>query len=124
MFHAGKCSIYECRPYTCHQYDCRVFAATGISADKEGKEIAQRVDNWEFQFSRPESEALYQSVRLAARFLRDYASQLPAEIIPVTPAQQSVMAIRIYELFSSEADDHVCDKIDSLIEGVSKIYLE
>jgi Fe-S-cluster containining protein len=65
----GACSIYENRPRTCRTYDCRVFAATGIDADKPA--IAERARRWRFDVTTEEDRILRDAVRAAAAFVRE-----------------------------------------------------
>lgn len=60
----GACSIYEHRPRTCRAYDCRVFAATGVGADKPA--IAATARRWHFTFSDESARRRFEDIRVRA----------------------------------------------------------
>jgi hypothetical protein len=93
----GKCSIYEDRPLTCRGYDCRVFAAAGIAADRDA--ITQQARRWVFGYPTDDDRDQHAAVRAAARFLRERAACFPGGVVPESPAQVAVLAIKVYEVF-------------------------
>jgi Fe-S-cluster containining protein len=96
-----QCSIYEDRPQTCRDYDCRIFAATGISVDQQTQpEIAQRVQEWVFNFESIESREEDRILKEAAAFLGKNRELFPPWSIPNNPVQLAVLAVEIYRLFS------------------------
>ena len=98
----NQCSIYEDRPQTCRDYDCRIFAATGISVDRQTQpEIAQRVQEWVFNFEDKESRDEDRILKEAAAFLDKNRELFPPWSVPTNPVQLAVLAVRIYRLFSS-----------------------
>jgi Fe-S-cluster containining protein len=98
----NQCSIYEDRPQTCRDYDCRIFAATGVSVDPRTQpEIAQRVQEWAFNFENIESRDEDRILKEAAAFLDKNRELFPPWSIPNNPVQLAVLAVRIYRLFSS-----------------------
>lgn len=85
----GRCSIYAHRPRTCRTYDCRVFAATGIDAEEDGKPlIAGRARRWRFAFPTPADRRDFDRVRAAAARLAERADDSPS-----TATQRAVMAV-------------------------------
>jgi len=97
MFRDDRCSIYADRPQACRDYDCRIFAATGVSVDRDQQpEIAARVDAWTFEY---ESEAS----REAHRRLRAVAIQLAEKRHLIGawkhPASLSALTLRVHARF-------------------------
>ncbi len=100
----NECSIYEDRPQTCRDYDCRVFAATGVSVDRQSQpEIADRVKQWVFDYENGESREEEKIVRQAAAFLEKNCDLFPRGILPSYPVQLAALAVNIYRLFSEPA---------------------
>jgi Fe-S-cluster containining protein len=97
----NQCSIYEDRPQTCREYDCRIFAATGISVDRQTQpEIAQRVREWVFNFEDEGSREEDRILKETAAFLEKNKELFPPWSIPSNPVQLAVLAVNIYRLFS------------------------
>jgi Fe-S-cluster containining protein len=97
----NQCSIYEDRPQTCRDYDCRIFSATGISVDQQTQpEIAQRVQEWVFNFENEGSREDERVLKEATSFLEKNRELFPPGSVPNNPVQLAVLAIRIYRLFS------------------------
>src|ERR1039458_5489184 len=97
----NQCSIYEDRPQTCRDYDCRIFTATGISVDQQAQhEIAQRVQEWAFNFESEESREEDRVLKEAAAFLEKNRELFPPGSVPNNPVQLAVLAVSIYRLFS------------------------
>jgi uncharacterized protein len=95
---AGEtCSIYDDRPLTCRVYDCRVFAAAGISADREA--ITRRARRWRFDCPTADDRDRLAAVRAAARFLTERAECFPGGAVPDDPAQLALLAIKTYPVF-------------------------
>ncbi|MDP2292942.1 MAG: YkgJ family cysteine cluster protein [Actinomycetota bacterium] len=104
MLRESGCSIYEHRPRTCRTYDCRVFTAAELDPLDDGKPlIAQRVEQWMFEFEDDEAAALQQAVVAAAGFVRLHADELPAAVRPVTTTQLAVAAVRVHRVFVRSA---------------------
>jgi len=100
----GKCSIYEHRPQTCRNYDCRVFTAAGIKAGESDKElIDRRVSQWRFSYPEAGDRREHAAVKAAAKFLREHADSLPDELVPHTPSQLAILAIKVYDMFEGRA---------------------
>ena len=99
----GKCSIYEDRPLTCRGYDCRVFAAAGIAADRDA--ITQQARRWVFGYPTDDDRDQHAAVRAAARFLRERAACFPGGVVPESPAQVAVLAIKVYEVFLEDGGE-------------------
>ena len=101
----GKCSIYEHRPQTCRNYDCRVFTAAGIKAGESDKElINRRVSQWRFSCPDAGDRREHAAVRAAAKFLREHVACLPDELVPHTPSQLAILAIKVYDVFVDHPD--------------------
>jgi Fe-S-cluster containining protein len=84
-----RCSIYDDRPRTCRQYDCRVFAATELSPDDDGKPlVAARVREWRFDASGSDDRAAADQLRAAVVRIR------AREDAPATATQLAVAAVR------------------------------
>lgn len=99
MFNAGGCSIYRDRPQTCRDYDCRVFAAAGIDAGGDEREVInRRVRAWRFSYSSDAERLAHEAVRAAAAFIRDRAHRFDARL-PRTPTGIAVLAIKTYTVF-------------------------
>lgn len=97
----NQCSIYEDRPQTCRDYDCRIFTATGISVDQQAQhEIAQRVQEWAFNFESEGSREEDRVLKEAAAFLEKNRELFPPGSVPNNPVQLAVLAVRILRLFS------------------------
>lgn len=69
MLGEDGCSIYDARPRTCRTYDCRVFAATGVDADKPA--VAERARRWRFDMTTDADRTLGDALRAAAAFVRE-----------------------------------------------------
>ena len=97
----NQCSIYEDRPQTCRDYDCRVFTATGIAIDPHSqREIADRVQAWEFDYKDESSREDERSLKAAAAFLQENRDLFPPGTLPNYPVQLAALVIRIYRIFA------------------------
>jgi Fe-S-cluster containining protein len=97
----NQCSIYEDRPRTCRDYDCRVFAATGISVDRQNQpEIADRVKRWVFDYESEEGREEHGIVKRATAFLEESRDLFPAGSLPSYPVQLAALAVSVYRIFS------------------------
>lgn len=102
----AACSIYEDRPRTCRTYDCRVFAATGIDAAEDGKQlIAERARRWRFDVAAASDRTEQGAVRAAADFLAEHPDELPAGSAPPTATGRAVLAIEMHRAFLGERSD-------------------
>lgn len=96
----NKCSIYEHRPLTCRNYDCRIFTAAGIAAGEDDKAlINQRIRQWKFEYPTERDRNQHTAVQAAAKFLREHAECLPAEVVPRNSSQLAILAIKVYDVF-------------------------
>ena len=110
MLVEDRCSIYEHRPQTCRDYDCRVFAATGISADRETQpDIAERATAWQFHYENETGRAEHSNLQRAAAFLQNNRNLFPPRSLPSHPAQLATFAIRIYKRYTRLAAQHSGD---------------
>jgi Fe-S-cluster containining protein len=104
MLNGNKCSIYEDRPRTCRNYDCRVFAATGLRASEDVKElITERTKRWRFNYPEERDRTEYSAVQAATRFMRKHAGDFPGGI-PSHSAQIALLAIKVYKVFLRHAE--------------------
>jgi uncharacterized protein len=103
MLADGRCSIYEQRPLTCRTYDCRVFAAAGITADREP--ITRQVRRWKFGHPTPDDRAQHVAVRAAATFVREHAECFPGGAGSRDPALVAVLAIKVCDVFLEPGDE-------------------
>jgi uncharacterized protein len=93
MLVGGACSIYEHRPRTCRTYDCRIFPATGVLPDEDGKEaIAARAVRWRFDVDGKDDEVTRDALRAAAQFVKRHRPAAGA-------TEQAVLAIEISDAF-------------------------
>jgi Fe-S-cluster containining protein len=89
----GRCSIYEHRPQTCRTYDCRIFPATGIEPDEDGKEaIAHRARRWRFDHPEEVDQIEQAALRAAARYVRERGDDSSA-------TRDAVLAVQVHDLF-------------------------
>jgi Fe-S-cluster containining protein len=92
----GACSIYEHRPRTCRAYDCRVFTATGLSPEDDGKpRIAERTRRWQFRHPSDDDRRLERAVRRAVAALAEAPEHRTA-----ARSDLALLALR-------EADEHL-----------------
>ncbi len=100
MLKHGKCTIYAHRPQTCRDYDCRVFAAAGIDAGDDDKQVINlRVKQWRFDLPSDRDAQELRAVRLATDYLREYANTFPMGFVPEHPTQLALLAITVFEAF-------------------------
>jgi len=93
----GRCTIYADRPIACRTYDCRIYAATGVAADRGP--IAERVRLWEFTYASREDRERHAAVTAAVRFVGDHPESLPSEAVRHDPLRVAVLAIAVHERF-------------------------
>jgi uncharacterized protein len=87
------CSIYEHRPRACRTYDCRIFPATGLDPEDDGKRlIAQRAARWRFSAPTAADREQHDAVVAAAAYLRDHPELLP-QGAPVSTTHLAVLAV-------------------------------
>ncbi|NQT61715.1 MAG: YkgJ family cysteine cluster protein [Candidatus Marinimicrobia bacterium] len=118
MLRDGACSIYDHRPATCRSYDCRIFPATGIQISGKDKIlISQQVQRWKFNLSEAEEIKEHKAVRKAASFLTHKAKLFPSDVLPGTPTQLAIMAIKVHDLFLEQKEEPVDDSglVDAVI---------
>lgn len=114
----GNCSIYEDRPRTCRDYDCRVLAATGLLSDQEQSDLAQRVQEWAFEYETDDSREKHRLLRETAAFLRERRELFPPGTLPSQPAQLAVPAIIALPVFvemQSKTTDDASPATDDVI---------
>ncbi len=97
----GRCTIYEDRPLVCRTYDCRMYAATGVEADKA--EIAGRVRSWRFDYPSGQDRALHDAVLAAVRFIREHPACLPSEAARQQPIRVATLAVAVHDRFLAGA---------------------
>jgi Fe-S-cluster containining protein len=98
MLGDAGCSIYEHRPRTCRTYDCRIFPATGVDLDDDGKPaIAERAGRWRFEYPAELDRSEHAALRAAAAFVREHEDSLPDEMVPATATQRAVLAIELHD---------------------------
>ena len=93
----GRCTIYEDRPLVCRTYDCRLYAATGVEADRA--EIAEQVRRWRFAYLAPEDRELHDAVLAAVRFIRATPACLPSEAARRQPIRVATLAVVSHDRF-------------------------
>jgi Fe-S-cluster containining protein len=95
-----RCSIYDDRPISCRTYDCRVFAATGLSPDDDGKPlVAERVRRWTFDVTTTSDRRRYAAVRGAAAYLRARPESFPHGALPRNTGDLATAAVKVHEAF-------------------------
>jgi len=95
----NRCSIYAHRPQTCRTYDCRIFPAAGIAVSEPEKAlIAQRAQQWRFDYPTQRDRREHAAVQAAATFLNERAECFPNGV-PKHSTQLAVLAIEVYEVF-------------------------
>jgi hypothetical protein len=122
MLGDAGCSIYAFRPRTCRTYDCRVFPATGLSADDDGKPlIARRARRWRFDFPAPGDSAESGAVHAAAALLGARPDLFPSGAPPPTATARAVLAVAIADAFvgadPSSGNPTVIVPDDDLVRG-------
>jgi hypothetical protein len=101
-----KCSIYEHRPRTCRTYDCRVFPAAAVELDDTDKvAIARRARRWQFDVPTDHDRVEYDAVHAAARFVREHADVLAADVVPANATQHAVLALELHGAFLWRDDE-------------------
>jgi Fe-S-cluster containining protein len=108
MFAKGECSVYAHRPRTCRTYDCRVFAATGIEADRPA--IAARARRWVFGYPSEQDRADRDAVGDAAVFLRKHGECFTGGRVSDAPSRVAVAAVEVCDLFAGPADDRHAER--------------
>lgn len=100
MLHAGKCTIYKQRPQTCRDYDCRVFAAAGIAAGGDDKNVInKRVSEWRFHYESECDRRAHRAIQTAAAFIQDKRDSFPGRRAPTAPTGIAVLAIKTFSVF-------------------------
>jgi len=103
MLQDGNCSIYEYRPQSCRDYDCRIFAAAGIAAGGDAKQVINnRVRQWEFTYASEEELRLHESVRAAATFITTKGESFPGGRRPMAPTGIAVLALKAHGVFLTQ----------------------
>ena len=105
MLIEGRCSVYEDRPLACRTYDCRVYAATGVAADREA--ITAQVRRWRFGYPADDDRQRQAAVLAAVRFIREHPECVPGDAARVQPVRVAVLAIAVHERFLQEAGQAV-----------------
>ncbi len=103
MLVCSRCTIYADHPIACRTYDCRIYAATGMDADRE--DIQRQVERWRFSCPTREDERLVAAVRAAARFIGDDVASPLAVAARREPVRVAVLAIAVHEQFLDAADE-------------------
>lgn len=94
MLVEDRCSIYDARPRTCRAFDCRVFAATGVPAERTPL-VDAVASTWVFDDG---GQDLLAAARRAAAFLRSRHDLWPNR----SPADTAIAAIGLLELFRGD----------------------
>ena len=123
LFINNTCSIYDQRPRTCATYDCRIFPATGLSAGDDRALICQQARRWKFDFPTTEDHRAFSAVRAAAAFLRERAVCFPAGFVPSNTTQQAVIAIEVYEVFLSVAQESLNSESADIEGGIAEAII-
>ena len=97
MLGDGRCSVYGHRPLTCRTYDCRIFAAAGMAADRAL--ITESSRRWRFSYPTEHDRVQHEAVRAAARFLQHHAECFPGGVLPASPVQVAILAVKVFEVF-------------------------
>lgn len=126
MQQCGRCTIYADRPQTCRDYDCRIYAAAGLEPDGHRPVILERVREWRFEFADGAARERAAAVRRAAQFIRAHAEAFPAAFQPRSAAEISVLAVKVFRLFSapdaaSVGDAGVEEMIARIVEA-SRVF--
>lgn len=116
MFVENRCSIYAHRPRTCRTYDCRIFRAAGIPPDADKPAIASAAARFEFNISSEADKLEQDTVRAAAKFLREHSEVFAGS--PPPPTQLAVLAVRLRSSFLSPpgSPDPVCRPSADLVK--------
>jgi Fe-S-cluster containining protein len=94
------CTIYEHRPRACRSYDCRVFTATGLLPEGQGRaEVARRTQRWRFSFADGEARLQQAALRRAAAYLRSHRDIRPAAAGHTDVTQMAALAVVVCDLF-------------------------
>jgi hypothetical protein len=104
MLVCSRCSIYEDRPIACRTYDCRIYAATGVPADRPA--IAEWVERWRFTYPTADDRRLHAAVQAAARFIGDPLTSPVSVNARGEPVRVAVLAVATLKEFLHE----VCDE--------------
>ncbi len=97
MLVCSRCTIYDRRPIACRTYDCRIYAATGVPADRD--DIAAQVRRWRFSYPGQEDRDIRAAVRSAVAFVRDPATSPLSVCARREAVRIAVLAIAAHEHF-------------------------
>ena len=97
MLVCSKCSIYQHRPIACRTYDCRIYAATGVPADRQ--DVAAQVKRWRFSYPTQQDRQLHRAVRAAAGFVQDPRTSPLSVTARREPVRVAVLAIAVHKEF-------------------------
>lgn len=101
MLGPSGCTIYADRPRACRMFDCRVYAATGVAAEKPG--VDAQVARWRFETARPASQTAIAAIEAATRFLREKGETFPHGP-PQAPTAIALVALRSHTEFIDPPD--------------------
>jgi uncharacterized protein len=94
-----KCTIYTRRPQTCRDYDCRVFAAAGIDAGGEEREVInRRVRAWQFTYESEGERRVHDAIKTTACFIRQNSSAFAGRA-PTAASGIAVLSVKSFEVF-------------------------
>jgi uncharacterized protein len=113
-----SCSIYADRPQTCRDYDCRIYAATGTIVAGDRPVIAARAQAWRFTYAGREDQIAQAALRQAALFIQTWRGRFPVAMRAGQPTATAVMAIKTYEVFLAQPDDHCDPAVAALVSRV------
>jgi hypothetical protein len=101
MLVGGRCTIYDDRPLACRTYDCRIYAASGVAADRA--DIAAQVRRWRFSHPSRDDRDRHAAVRAATHFVREDPYALPSDAARGEAVRVAVLAVAVHELFLPDA---------------------
>ena len=96
----SRCTIYDRRPIACRTYDCRIYAATGVPADRD--DIVAQVERWRFAYPAQEDRERQAAVSAAARFVGDPVTSPLSVTARREPVRIAVLAIAVHERFLAD----------------------
>lgn len=96
MLGPSGCTIYDHRPRACRMFDCRVFAATGVAAQRPG--IDAQVARWRFDATTSASTTARAAIDAAVRFVREKGDAFPGGP-PRAPTAVALVALRAHAEF-------------------------
>lgn len=112
MLGPSGCTIYADRPRACRMFDCRVFAATGVAAEKPI--IDAQVERWRFETTQPASQTAIAAIQAAVRFVREQGDAFEHGP-PRAPTAVALVALRTHPLFVEPTDRDAAETAQAMI---------